>query len=221
MLNWLIDLFFPRQSLRGTEGALLTSEELADIKLQPLTISTEQIRSAGLQALDVVHSALEYKQNSLIQTALHRFKYVGVSAWADELADLIVAAHGDRLQQVRGVLCPVPLHWLRHSQRGFNQAELLAHVLSKQTGLPVRSLLKRTKQTGYQSHRNRVERMQSLRGVFRFVVHNVPEEVILIDDLITTGATLDSCAKMLKENGVKHVSAITVAASRWHKKSSN
>jgi ComF family protein len=109
------------------------------------------------------------------------------------------------------VLCPVPLHWSRRFFRGFNQSQLLANVVARERGFLVESLLRRIRPTGHQAKRSREERLVSLHGSFTVVSQELPHRVILIDDLSTTGATLDACAKCLKDAGVAVVEAWVVA----------
>jgi predicted amidophosphoribosyltransferase len=109
------------------------------------------------------------------------------------------------------ILCPVPLHWTREFSRGFNQAELLARVVSQKTGIPVVKLLKRKRPTGYQARRERSERKKSMIGVFTLIPNPNPNTVILIDDIMTTGATLDACARTLKDKGAERVYALVCA----------
>lgn len=116
-------------------------------------------------------------------------------------------AQGDTMP----VLCPVPLHWTRMFSRGFNQAEILATIVSPITGWPVRPLLRRWFPTGFQARRTRSERRNALKGVFHCTVGCVPPFVVLIDDIATSGATLDECARVLKEHGARRVEGLVVA----------
>lgn len=140
---------------------------------------------------------------------------------------------------VRGspVLCAVPLHWMRLFHRGYNQAELLAQTVAKGRGWPLIPLLRRTRPTGHQAWRKQGERTQAVRNAFEYCpegssffvlrfslraserrtkneqqkTNSVPRYVILIDDISTTGATLEDCARALKEAGVERVDALVVA----------
>lgn len=109
------------------------------------------------------------------------------------------------------VLCPVPLHWSREFYRGFNQAEQLAMSLSGATNIPVHALLRRSQPTGFQARRYGKERRQFMHAMFRCVATPVPSRVILIDDILTTGATMDECAKVLKEEGATWVGGVVLA----------
>lgn len=107
---------------------------------------------------------------------------------------------------------PVPLHPLREREREFNQARLLAGCLSRAAGLPVRDLLKRIRVTPPQAGFDRGRRMENLRGAFaprRALSEG--SSLLLVDDVATTGATLDACAEVLMEAGAGEVFAVVVA----------
>lgn len=112
------------------------------------------------------------------------------------------------------VVVPVPLHPARRRERGYNQAELIARPLARQLRLPLRAyLLVRTKPRPPRLLLSRRERWESVRGAYAMrkgaKVDNL--RVLLIDDVCTTGATLDSCARALKRAGAKSVTGLTVA----------
>jgi len=109
------------------------------------------------------------------------------------------------------LLLPVPLHFTRRFQRGYNQAEFLARSVGKALGLPVRvDLLHRTRRTTAQSGLDRAERRKNVRGAFD--CHNLAgARVALVDDVLTTGTTLEACARAARKAGASQVS-IWVAA---------
>lgn len=121
------------------------------------------------------------------------------------------AMHGHTPDQKPDLLIPVPLHFLRRCWRGFNQAELLATQLQLATGIPIqRNLLRRISHTPAQSGLDRKARQRNLRDAF----HCQPllgVHVALIDDVLTTGATLQECSRVLKRAGARRVS-VWVAA---------
>ncbi|MCK5021037.1 MAG: ComF family protein, partial [Candidatus Peribacteraceae bacterium] len=136
--------------------------------------------------------------------------YNRISVYGDILSNLLLEA--DFKFPEESILCPVPLHWSRKYWRGFNQAEVLAEKISSEINLPVINLLKRIRPTGFQSHRNREERLLALNGAFKYILENhPPANIILIDDLATTGATLDECAKVLKKVGARRVEGWVIA----------
>jgi ComF family protein len=111
------------------------------------------------------------------------------------------------------VIVPVPLHHSRLKQRGFNQAQLIATRLERQLDLPVEPLLRRARRTGAQVHLDASKRMANVADAFvvdhEFVVNG--RSILLVDDVVTTGATLSACAAALVRYGAAAVSAATLA----------
>ena len=121
---------------------------------------------------------------------------------------------------IRGadVLVPVPLHPARRRERGYNQTELIARPLARLVGIPLEpGLLVRVKPRPSQLFLSRRERWLSVRGAYEIRdgrrIDN--QRVLLIDDVFTTGATLDACARVLKKAGAKSVVGLTVARTLW------
>ena len=112
------------------------------------------------------------------------------------------------------VVVPVPIHATRLRERGYNQAELIARPLAKHLDLPLRSyLLVRTKPRPNKLKLTRQERWRTVRGayVMRQGTRVDKLRVLLVDDVFTTGATLDACARALRRAGASNVVAVTVA----------
>ena len=110
------------------------------------------------------------------------------------------------------VLVPVPVHPSRLRIRGFNQAEELAWRLSEKTGIPVdRSILKRSKKTAPQKSLDPSGRLKNLEQAF--TAGHIPpniHSVILVDDIYTTGSTIEACTRVLKKAGMEHVYFVTI-----------
>jgi len=120
---------------------------------------------------------------------------------------------------VADVVVPVPLHRQRERERGYNQADLIAKPLARKLGLPYRAvLLVRTKPRPDKHILTLEERWDSVRGAFAtrpgIKVDNL--RVLLVDDVMTTGATLDACARALRGAGAKSVIGLTVARAARH-----
>lgn len=112
----------------------------------------------------------------------------------------------------RGVLVPVPLHPRRLRRRGFNQAALLADELGRRTGLRVADCLRRTGSARAQVGRDRSERLDAVRGSIEVdPAAPLPRRAIVVDDVVTTGATLGACAESLRAAGVAEVVAVAYA----------
>lgn len=106
----------------------------------------------------------------------------------------------------------VPLSRRRRAARGFDQAEVLAREVAAHLSVPVTGLLRRTRETASQVSRSGRERRRALQDAFS-TVGVVPPSVLLVDDVLTTGATAGSCAVALREAGVTHVGVVTAARS--------
>jgi ComF family protein len=156
-----------------------------------------------------------YRSRGVVRRVMHDFKYGSsihlrypVARW------LGMALEDERLRGRRfDVIVPVPLHPARQRQRGFNQAAVLAQLLSDKIGIPVSSALQRIRFTTTQTAFDRSERMKNLRGAFRLRRKADVQglQVLLIDDVLTTGATLSECARVLKKAGATSVYAATAA----------
>lgn len=112
------------------------------------------------------------------------------------------------------VLVPIPLYKTKLKKRGYNQSEILSQELAKRFGFPVRNLLKRTKNTKAQFGLNRKEREKNIKNAFilKSSIKNLKSKnVLLVDDVATTGFTLCEAANVLKRNGVKRVIGLTLA----------
>jgi competence protein ComFC len=166
------------------------------------------------------HSPLLANRSLLLYTEwgkqlLSRFKYRGDERLAEFFACLLAVAyyrhyHSHRIQ----LLTYVPLHPVRLAERGFNQVELVAAKLGKKISLPVRALLERVKQTDKLSKQTgRASRQESMRGAFAF---SPPPgtfrytNLLIIDDIYTTGSTLRSCAATIQELHPCHIYGLTI-----------
>ncbi len=210
MFLTLLDFLFPRRSLTGEGSAWVTDDELRQLQSRPVILETAQLRAQGLECVDRIVAVADYDSVPMLHQAVHLLKYKKVRGVSEVLGGLLVRASGEGTRCP--TLCPVPLHWIRRFSRGFNQAELLAGVVGRERGWEVQNLLKRTRWTGSQVGRHRRERLIGVKDAFaiRSRMH-IPARVILVDDLSTTGATLNECARALKKAGVKNVEGLVLA----------
>ena len=210
----LLDLLLPPACAGcGRSGALFCSDCLSRLR-PPFDVRDRFVApDAGIVVGDALLLAVAaFAYEGPMRRALWALKYSGASRLAPPLADaalptlrslLLVAGPG-------AVLVPVPVHAERRAVRGYNQAELLGRGLSRRSGLPLSAVLERTRPTTKQHRLNRVARLNNLRGAFA-VVSRPPATVILVDDIITTTATLEACASVLRDAGCQAVYGLAVA----------
>ena len=143
-----------------------------------------------------------------LRDILQRLKYHGRQSVAKGLGQRMAAA-GEEVLDGADALVPVPLHWRREYSRGFNQADALA----RHVGLPVLPALRRKRRTVTQTDLPEALRLQNVSGAFA-IRRRAPVRgltLVLVDDVSTTGATLDACARVLLAAGAKDVRALTAA----------
>jgi ComF family protein len=151
-----------------------------------------------------------------LRRAMHKLKYQGLRTVAVPLGQMM-SAYWQREPLPADVIVPVPLHRRRLRQRGYNQAGLLAQVLGQEIGLPVHEdWLVRTKATSSQVDLDAAERKQNVAEAFQCKNREaiVGCRVLLIDDVCTTGATLEACSLALRQAGAQSVWALTLGRAR-------
>lgn len=175
----------------------VTDRLCANCRAHPLVI--EKIRSVALF-------------EGVLRQAIHRFKYERLAGLAEPFGEMLADYWRGELLTADWLI-PVPLHPSRERDRGYNQSELLARSLARRVDVPVSSKgLRRTRATAVQMTLNAAERRQNVAGAFGCVegrVHGA--RVMLIDDVGTTGATLDACAQAVLKAGAASVMGLTLA----------
>lgn len=152
-----------------------------------------------------------------IRQSLYRFKYKGRQEYAEVYGALLAAYLGDTIRSWNpDVLIPVPLHRARQRRRGYNQAELLAAELGKRLGIPADGkIVRRIKKTVPQKQLNRQMRQNNLKKAFKITRNDVKlSTIIIIDDIYTTGSTVDALAGIFREAGTENIYFITLAIGR-------
>jgi len=167
---------------------------------------------SGPWAFSMARSLLVYNQAAA--QIIGAFKYSRQTAIRETIVSIKNETAGVDDLLVPDIIIPVPLHKKRLQQRGYNQALLLAHyLLPGQKQDIAKSILKRTRQTPPQTSLSGKERRENIKGAFdlgeRAMVAN--KKILLIDDVFTTGSTLNECAKVLKKHGARTVQALTLA----------
>jgi ComF family protein len=211
----LLDLLLPAACGGcGRHGGLLCDECRG--KLNPAAPEQDLflLPSPGVvvgEALRLAMAAFVYE--GPLQRALHRLKYVGAANLASLLADAALPAL-DPLLALSGPapLQPVPVSPERLRTRGYNQAALIAARLARRRGLVQADLLVRVRDTGRQHRLDRAARLHNLRNAIGLRDGaTVPAVAIVVDDILTTSATLEACAAALRTAGCREVYGFTLA----------
>jgi len=158
-----------------------------------------------------------YNRGSRIRNLIHNLKYKGVRDIGYELGRIygLTLVNSDFIKDI-DIIIPVPLHPSKKRIRGFNQSDIISQGISETTGLPVdSSSLSRITISATQTKKSRYERWANVEGIFSVAgTHNIEgKHVLLVDDVITTGSTIESCAtELLKKEGVR-VSVVALAVA--------
>lgn len=154
--------------------------------------------------------------NKELRESIYRFKYQNKREYADYYVSCMLHTYGSWLRHLEldGII-PIPLHAKKKRVRGFNQAQVLAEKLAEDLQLPLYTdLVVRQKNTRPQKELNDKERQENLKNAFKIVRNDVQlKRILLVDDIYTTGATIDACARLLKTYGVGKVYFICLGTS--------
>ena len=227
LANWAeaaASLFFPHHCAGcGTDRLDKQTEIcLRCLHRLPLTNFTEQPDNPvekifwGRTHVQAATSLFFYSQNSLMQVLLHELKYRGNQALGIQLGSLLGTALKNNSRFQVDVLVPVPLHSSKEKSRGFNQATLICQGMAAVTGLPVcTTLLRKNTERSTQTKKDRAERWENMVDVFEATLPDQSKykNILLVDDVITTGATLEACGQALLETGKRKLWIASVCYS--------
>ena len=217
-----IDWLFPPECIGcGKEGVLICSEcwhSMVRADLNSCIYCGAQLSKRGVctRCEHLQHAIHELRYvaayQGVMRTAIHRLKYERDLGIALELADMLAQIMQATNWQI-DLIMPVPLSEKRKAQRGYNQAALLAYPLSLQLHIPENTKgLVRVHETRSQVNLNFKERQENVQGAFSADPAIVKDKtILLVDDVFTTGATINAAAAALREAGSKRVYALTVA----------
>ena len=221
-LNSFLDFLLPRFCCQcGNNLALQENLFCSECNSKITRVSTERLNReferkfkndciiSGLQSLFV------FEEKGAIQKIIHEMKYKNTFLIGKIAGELV----GSELLRTvtdwnAGLIIPVPIHRLRRAERGYNQSLYIARGIGKATGIPVKpGIIKRGRYTSTQTKLNLSERKINVQDAF---VLKQPEvvngkRIILVDDVITTGATISECGKMLLDNGAEKIFAMSIA----------
>ncbi len=200
------DYLFPSFCVScGFEGENICNACLGQLSLEPSCTKEDE--------LDHMCSMWVYDEKSVVGKLLKMYKYDYCEEILGRLAGALRAfctahTHSDL---IAGIV-PVPLHARRLAERGFNQAEQIAKIIASEVGVPLMPLLKRSVYTDQQAKKSKGERLSNVTGVFSVSGEiTVGSTYLLVDDIYTSGATMQQCARVLKDAGAGPVHGLTLA----------
>lgn len=224
-LSDFISLFFPR-TCEACDGSILKQEEIiCSSCLHDLPRTHSHIHKiGGIESkfygkvkVSNTWSFLYFKKNSPVQKLLHRLKYENKPEIGEFLGKLYGSELKKELESLRfDSIIPVPLHNSRRKRRGYNQSEFFGIGLGTALNLPVDNYsIKRIKKSQTQTNKSRIERWENVAEIF----HVEQEEnikgksILIVDDVMTTGSTLEACIHKLLKSGADNVSVATIAVA--------
>jgi ComF family protein len=225
ILQDFVSLFFPRYC-RACEDSLVKGENivctrcLLELPRTLYHIERENpffIKLRGRIPVQFVMTLFRFAKSSRVQHILHALKYndqpeLGAALGRMYGADLVSANYTDRFD----LIVPVPLHVSKKRKRGYNQSEEFGKGLSEMLKIPCSdSFMKRLVKTDTQTRKSRLSRWQNVSQVFQVtqpdVIHG--KRILLVDDVVTTGATLEACGKVLLDAGCSELSVACIAST--------
>ncbi|MFB2119031.1 ComF family protein [Parapedobacter sp. 2B3] len=221
--NDLTSLFFA-QTCAGCDAPLVSGEKLICTTCWyhlPRTHSHQDRQNSSARQLwgrvriEAVASYWYFREDSRVKRIIHQLKYRN----CPEIGTVIGARYGAALTDTApfnqaDIIVPVPLHPKKLRKRGYNQSAFFANGIARSMQLPMaENGLVRKRPTKSQTHKNRYERYENMLQTFEAndIDAIADRHVLLVDDVLTTGATLEACASTLLENGAARVSAVTIA----------
>lgn len=220
--NKIFDFFLPR-ICPSCNNKLNSSEEIvcdycfSRLKLTPESlIKTEYENKFAIKNfIKDFHPIFVFESGNEIQHLIHSLKYNKQFRIGIYLGEIIANQINQKFIDWNiELIIPIPLHQLKKAERGYNQSEFIAKGLSERTKIPYsRKVIHRKKFTETQTHLSALERQQNVKDAFKVVNKKLIEgkNILLVDDVITTGATISECAKVLLREGAKNIFATSVA----------
>jgi len=166
-------------------------------------------------SIDELSALYLFSKDTPLQSLIHSLKYQSNYRIGNYLGQLIASENSFYFEKEQiDLIIPVPLHRIKYTERGYNQSFYIAREISRLAKIPLEtSIIKRIKNTESQTRLNHSERKENVKDAFKFCGKKSLEgkNILLIDDIITTGSTIIECGKVLKENGAGKIIAFSAA----------
>ena len=230
----LISVFFPRRCpicdeviLYGEKICALCAKKLPYIKEPACKKCGKQLENeqqeycgdCGRKVHYFAQGKAVFSYRAGMKLSMYRFKYSNKREYADFFAEEAVKQYGTWMER-RGieVIVPVPMYAAKRRSRGYNQAEVFAKALGREIAVPVeKNLVKRVKNTIPQKSLNDRQRKDNLKGAFQVRTNIVKySKILLVDDIYTTGATVDAITAVLKKAGAKEVYFLSICVGEGY-----
>jgi len=216
LINLVLDLIYPNTCVgcsRIHEDNRTNICRFCKDGMQPTKFGNWIQNVTNNNYLDDMRSAWFY--NDILHNLIHSLKYNDRANYGFDFGVLLGEEILDDEIGDIDMIIPVPLYWLKKTERGYNQAFWLAKGLASIYAVTVdTSIIKRTRYTVSQTMLGSTERMVNLDGAFTINKSLNNQHILLVDDVLTTGSTISNCAKVLRENGAARVSGITCTTPR-------
>lgn len=198
-----MDFFFPDECVNcGKEDVLLCEQCKTPIKNSII----HKVNNSNIG-----YYLFNY-ENEIIAKLIHRLKFYSCKKSLLCIEEIILNKISN-IDLEDSIICPVPIHFFRKNNRGFNQSFLIAEIINKRAkNSKIIELVKKTKNTKPQRLCNKEDRLQNIKN--SFIIKNMDyknSKIVLVDDVYTTGSTINECINTLKQSGYKNIKFITLA----------
>lgn len=222
-LHTLLNAFFPRPCwlCSASANALLCSHCEHSLPFNngyrcghcdlPLEVDTSHCSECMSKPPSYTKAVCAFQYGFPIDLLMRQLKRNRKHVVAEELAKHFVKHLRHQEAHMPDVICPLPIHWRRRLIRGFNQSELIAQSISKQLAIPTNRALRKTHATNDQKSLSRTKRLRNLSNSFQISGDVKDKFVVLIDDVITTGTSVESAARTLLKAGASRVDVWAIA----------
>lgn len=221
-LNYFFDFFLPRVCASCKKRMSPAEKIVCDNCYYKLEIANEsliqsefKIKFLHNKLIDEFNAAFIFQQDKPIQNIIHSLKYGKNFAVGVYLGKLLSNLFERTIRNWDcDLIIPIPIHRLKKLDRGYNQSEFIAKGISKELNIPYNcKIIKRIKFTETQTRLNLPQRKENVKNAFKAVNPNyiVGKRIILVDDVVTTGSTVNECAQIIKNAGAEKIFALFAA----------